>query len=255
MGLEAGPQLWENRRERAGRGSCLEIAVIRLPQVANFSDFDPLLAEPSVHLRWVHPGQSLGSPDVVILPGSKTTLKDLLALQKTGLADQLRLYSGHIVGICGGLQMLGQTIADPAGLEGVAGTYPGLGFLPLTTVLQPTKVTQQVQTQSRWPAPAPVQGYEIHQGSTQADPAGCLPIFEQEGLGWRDPTGRVWGSYLHGLFDNHRWRRHWLNELRRQKGWDPLPELDGHYAQQREELLDRLAEAWRPHLDWHQLLE
>jgi adenosylcobyric acid synthase len=253
LGLEAGPQLWEVRRPR--RGDRLEIAVVRLPQVANFSDFDPLLAEPSVHLRWVVPGQILGSPDVVILPGSKTTLKDLLVLRQSGLADQLRHYSGHIVGICGGLQMLGQTIADPEGREGVAGTYPGLGLLPLTTVLQPTKVTQQVQTQSRWPATTPVQGYEIHQGSTQANSSGCLPIFEQEGLGWRDPTGRVWGSYLHGLFDNHRWRRQWLNWLRRQKGWDPLPELEGHYAQQREELLDRLAEAWRPYLDLQQLLE
>ncbi len=253
MGIEANPQLLENRREsascRASRGSQLEIAVIRLPQVANFSDFDPLLAEPTVRLRWIHPGQSLGSPDVVILPGSKTTLKDLFLLQKTGLADQLRQYSGHIVGICGGLQMLGETITDPEGLEGVAGTYPGLGFLPLTTILKPTKVTQQVQTHIQWPAQAPILGYEIHQGSTQADPSGCLPMFDQENLGWRDPTGRIWGSYLHGLFDNHLWRRHWLNDLRKRKGWDPLPELEGHYAQQREELLERLADLWQPHLD------
>lgn len=250
---QAQPQLLEDRREsasqRAWRGSQLEIAVIRLPKIANFSDFDPLVAEPSVCLRWVHPGEALGSPDVVILPGSKTTLADLFTLAKTGLADQLRQYSGQIVGICGGLQMLGEKITDPEGIEGVAGTYPGLGFLPLTTILEPIKVTQQIQTHIQWPTQAPILGYEIHQGSTQAHPAGCLSLFERENLGWRDPSGRVWGSYLHGLFDNHLWRRQWLNQLRRQKNWDPLPELDGHYSQQREQLLEHLADLWQPHLE------
>ncbi|MCJ2543977.1 cobyric acid synthase [Thermostichus vulcanus] len=255
MGIpdRAHPQLLENRRGSSSqtdwRGSQLEIAVIRLPRIANFSDFDPLAAEPTVHLRWVHPGEVLGSPDGVILPGSKTTLADLLVLQQTGLADQLRQYSGPIVGICGGLQMLGETISDPEGVEGVAGTYPGLGFLPLTTVLAPTKVTRQIQTHSLWPGQAPILGYEIHQGSTQTNPAGCLSLFEQENLGWRDPSGRVWGTYLHGLFDNHLWRRQWLNHLRQQKGWDPLPELEGHYAQQREALLEELADQWQPHLN------
>ncbi|MEN9226888.1 MAG: cobyric acid synthase [Thermostichus sp. DRC_bins_24] len=259
MGVEAmswaQPQLLEDRQgsasRRALRGSQLEIAVIRLPKIANFSDFDPLVAEPSVRLRWVHPGEALGSPHAVILPGSKTTLADLLTLEKTGLADQLRRYPGQIVGICGGLQMLGEKITDPEGIEEVSGSYPGLGFLPLTTTLEPTKVTQQIQTHIQWPTPSPILGYEIHQGSTQATSSSCVPLFEQEHLGWRDPAGRVWGSYLHGLFDNHRWRRQWLNHLRRQNGWELLPELEGHYSQQREQLLERLADLWQAHLDLH----
>ncbi len=247
------PQLLEDRQEGSNRntwqGSRLEIAVIRLPRMANFSDFDPLLAEPSVRLRWVNPGEALGSPHAVILPGSKTTLADLFALEKTGLAQQLQQYPGQIVGICGGLQMLGEQITDPEGGEGVTGTYPALGLLPLTTTLAPTKVTQQVQAHIRWPTLTSVQGYEIHQGFTQADPRSCLSLFEQENLGWRDPSGRIWGTYLHGLFDNHLWRRQWLNHLRQQQGWDPLPELEGHYAQQREALLEELTDRWQDHLN------
>ncbi|MGQ9837299.1 MAG: cobyric acid synthase [Cyanobacteriota bacterium] len=250
---QTNPQILEQRcnssTARALQASQLEIAVIRLPRIANFSDFDPLAAEPTVYLRWVHPGERLGSPDAVILPGSKTTLADLLVLQEKGLAEQLRHYSGPIVGICAGLQMLGDKITDPEGLEGVADTYPGLGLLPLTTSLAPTKVTRQIQTYSLWPSRAPILAYEIHQGSTQAHSAGCCSLFEQENLGWRDPSGRIWGSYLHGLFDNHLWRRQWLNYLRQRKGWDLLPELEGHYAQQREELLEELANQWQPHLD------
>jgi adenosylcobyric acid synthase len=226
----------------------LEIAVIRLPHIANFTDFDPLRAEPSVRLRYVALGEPLGSPDAVILPGSKATIADLLALQTSGLAAQIQTFTGAVVGICGGLQMLGSAIADPDGYEGHQGTYAGLELLPSTTTLTAAKVTQQVITASRWLGEHPIAGYEIHQGRTRFGQE-TKPIFEQEHLGCRTTDGRVWGSYLHGLFDNHAWRRHWLNRLRANRGLPPLPILEGHYSSDRDRLLDRLADTWRSHLD------
>lgn len=239
--------------ERRGRSQStdLEIAVIHLPHIANFTDFDPLLAEPSLKLRYVRPGQPLGQPDVAILPGSKATIPDLRVLQESGLAHQITRFSGVIVGICGGLQMLGDRICDPQGLESDAGAVTGLGLLPGETVLDPLKITRMVQTEAIWPESCPIRGYEIHQGRTAFAPS-INPLFSNPDLGGVEGStepGRVWGTYLHGLFDNHRWRRCWLNRIRERKGLAPLPPLQGHYADQRDELLDRLAEEWRPHLD------
>jgi adenosylcobyric acid synthase len=227
----------------------LDIAVIRLPRIANFTDFDPLLAEPTVTLRYVQLGDNLGTPDVVVIPGSKTTLADLMALQHCGLAQQIQAFKGSVVGICGGLQMLGEWIRDPEGLEGIAAEMPGLGLLPSETLLTSQKQTQLVHTHACWPDQAAIVGYEIHQGQTTFA-ASTQPLFGREDLGARaDLEGRVWGSYVHGLFDNHQWRRLWLNQLRQRKGLDPLPLLSGHYADQREVLLQKLADAWRIHLD------
>ncbi len=233
----------------------IEIAVIHLPHIANFTDFDPLLAEPSVKLRFVRPHQPLGQPDAVILPGSKATIPDLQALQDSGLADQLHRYPGMILGICGGLQMMGDRIRDPEGLEGPISEIPGLGLLPSETILEPLKITRRQQTVSLWPQSCPIRGYEIHQGRTIFK-TGVQPLFTDEDLGGvaisTDPV-RLGGAYLHGLFDNHQWRRAWLNQIRAHKGLDPLPQLEGHYSDQREVLLDRLATAWRPHLDLTEL--
>ncbi|MEM9537643.1 MAG: cobyric acid synthase CobQ, partial [Cyanobacteria bacterium P01_E01_bin.45] len=225
----------------------VEIAVLRLPRIANFTDFDPLNAEPSIKLRYVTLDEPLGSPDVVILPGSKATISDLRALQKSGMAEQVRQFSGAIAGVCGGMQMLGQAIADPEGIEGEAATVRGLELLPLETTFTGDKVTQQVSTSSRWMGEMAIAGYEIHQGHTQFG-ADATPMFDRPELGCVSENGRVWGTYLHGLFDNHVWRRQWLNRVRAEKGLRPLPILDGHYSVERDRLLDRLADAWHPHL-------
>lgn len=240
------------RRHRSTQAE-IEIAVIHLPHIANFTDFDPLLAEPSLKLRFVRPGQPLGHPDAVILPGSKATIPDLQAIQTSGLADQIRSCQAMIIGICGGWQMLGERIRDPQGLEGPPSEIPGLGLLPGETQLEPLKITRTVETEAIWPEPCPIQGYEIHQGRTcfKRQDTQVQPLFSQTDLGgWLpgEPV-RIWGAYLHGLFDNHRWRRAWLNQLRSHKGLDPLPLLEGHYSTDRQVLLDRLAAAWRPHLD------
>ncbi|MGK7910870.1 MAG: cobyric acid synthase CobQ, partial [Synechococcus sp.] len=170
------------------------------------------------------------------------------AMQASGMAEQVRRFSGGIAGICGGMQMLGQSVADPEGFEGEAKTVSGLGLLPLETTFTGDKVTQQVSTSSRWMGEMAIAGYEIHQGRTQFG-AGANPMFERPELGCVSSDDRVWGSYLHGLFDNHAWRRHWLNRVRATKGLRSLPIVEGHFSEERDRLLDRLADAWHPHLN------
>ncbi len=236
--------------------SDINIAVIRLPRISNFTDFDPLEAEPSVSVRYVHPKSSLGHPDAVILPGSKTTIPDLVALHQTGMAEQIQNYvaaGGTIMGICGGYQMLGKILADPEGIEGQEGRYRGLGLLPLKTVIAGQRVARQRNVTSNFPQEGlPVSGYEIHQGRTrqiESEAPITRPLFDDVNLGLVDETQSVWGTYLHGIFDNGPWRRAWLNRLRQQRGLKSLPTGVSNYREQREMMLDQLADAIAPHLD------
>lgn len=232
----------------------LTIAVIRLPRISNFTDFDPLEAEPSVNVKYISPKQSLGYPDAVILPGSKTTIADLLLLQQTGMAKELQDYvgaGGTVLGICGGYQMLGQVLADPEGIEGMEGRYDGLGLLPTKTLITPQKIARQRQVTSNKPQVGlPILGYEIHQGRTQIAPDSHVqPLFDDVSLGVVDSEQLVWGTYLHGLFDNGPWRRAWLNKLRQQRGLQSLPTGIPNYREQREMLLDSLADIMNEYLD------
>ncbi|MGB8701581.1 MAG: cobyric acid synthase CobQ [Thermosynechococcaceae cyanobacterium] len=249
-------------RPTRGQAMDLTLAVIRLPRVANFTDFDPLEAEPTVQVRYIQPGQALGSPDAVILPGSKTTIADLQVLQDSGLAAQIQAYAksgGMVFGICGGFQMLGQWITDDTGIEGPSGTVPGLGLLPLKTQMQVDKITRQQTTQARsLPAPfadidasaGAIHGYEIHQGQTQyLTMKDLAPLFSDETLGVASCGDRIMGTYLHDLFNNGPWRRMWLNQLRRHKGLPPLTTQIPNYEVQREQLLDELTDAVMPHLE------
>ena len=257
--------------ERRGRKADaeLEIAVLRLPSLSNFSDLDPLEAEPSVQVRWLQAGQSLGQPDAVIVPGSKQTLRDLAALQASGLGEDLRRYAGgggQIFGLCGGLQMLGVSLQDPEGLVGGgAGQVPGLGLLPLETVFTQDKALHQRRSLALWPAAAPpleLEGFELHRGRSQLHGPGaeaaCKPIAATGDLGWWRPFGEqgglVAGTYLHGVFESGAWRRRWLNGLRQRKGLAPLSEQVPHHNQQREDLLDRLADAFEAHVNLEPLL-
>ncbi|MGF1603804.1 MAG: cobyric acid synthase CobQ [Thermosynechococcaceae cyanobacterium] len=239
----------------------ITIAVIRLPRVANFTDFDPLEAEPSVNLRLIDPSQALGNPDAVILPGSKTTIADLQRLQASGMAEQIQAYSaagGVVLGICGGLQMLGQVLSDSLGQEGIAGDFEGLGLLPLQTKMTGAKVTQQRQAianplPDHFPmhsGPHPVHGYEIHQGQTEIlDRAAIQPWFEDSTLGVASLEHLTMGTYLHGLFDNGPWRRSWLNQIRHQRGLDLLSEDVSDYGEQRDQMIDEVTDAIAEHLD------
>jgi adenosylcobyric acid synthase len=222
-----------------------------------------------VQLRWLQPGEALGQPDAVILPGSKQTLRDLAALQRTGSAEALRAYAaagGHLFGLCGGLQMLGAELLDPLGLEGETqligdaspgATWPGLGLLPLRTRFGSSKATAQRRVAALWPPgpPLELEGFELHHGRTEAQ---ASPLSADPDLGWWQPCGAegglVAGTYLHGVFDNGPWRRRWLNLLRQRRGLAPLQEDQPHHRHQREALLDRLAQAFEDHVDLGPLL-
>jgi adenosylcobyric acid synthase len=244
----------------------LSVAVIRLPRIANFTDFDPLDSEPSVNLRYVSLKESLGYPDAVILPGSKTTIADLIALQRTGMAEAIQNYAaagGTVLGICGGYQLMGKILADPEGVEGHEGRFKGLGLVPLKTVITNQKVARQRLVNSMFPQEGlPVSGYELHQGrshlveqeTTELGIGGFKPLFDDSGLGCVDSTQSVWGTYLHGIFDNGAWRRAWLNRLRQQRGLRSLPTGVPNYREQREMMLDSLASVVENSLDLTKIL-
>ncbi|MBF2026726.1 MAG: cobyric acid synthase CobQ [Oscillatoriales cyanobacterium C42_A2020_001] len=235
--------------------SAINIAVIRLPRISNFTDFDPLEAESSVSVKYITPKPPLGHPDAVIIPGSKTTIADLIVLHRTGMAEEIQNYvaaGGTVLGICGGYQMLGKILADPEGIEGQEGRYKGLGLLPLKTVIAGQKIARQRVVTSNYPQEGlPVTGYEIHQGRSRLmeEATGTNPLFDDANLGVVDESQSVWGTYLHGIFDNGPWRRAWLNRLRQQRGLKSLPTGVANYREQREMMLDILADMVEPHLN------
>ena len=252
--------------ERRGhkRGAELQIAVLKLPSLSNFSDLDPLEAEPTVALRWVSPGEIMGSPDAVVIPGSKQTLRDLAAMRSSGMDSDLIRHArsgGEVFGICGGMQMLGEELCDPDGLEGDSNpgrtrdSVAGLGLLPLRTVFRGEKALHQRKALVLWPDQQPrleVEGFELHRGYSKATGL-CDAFSADEGLGWVHQSTS--GTYLHGIFDNGPWRRRWLNRLRRRRGLADLSEQQPHHSRQRDALLDRLADAFEKHVNLEPLLQ
>lgn len=237
----------------------LTISVLRLPRISNFTDFDPLESESSVKLKYVNLKEELGYPDALIIPGSKTTISDLLALEKSGMGGAIKKYldaGGIVVGICGGFQMLGETLIDHEGLEGEAGIFPGLGLFPLKTVITGKKITRQRLVTSNYPQKGlPIEGYEIHQGLTKiSDSQEILPLFDDDQLGLVNQNQSIWGTYLHGIFDNGAWRRSWLNYLRQRRGLSTLPTGISNYREQRETLLNSLADLVETHVDLHKII-
>jgi adenosylcobyric acid synthase len=195
-------------------GTRLKIAVPRLPRIANFDDLDPLAAEPDIALDLVPPGRALpGDAALVLLPGSKATLADLAALCAQGWDIDIRAHvrrGGHVLGLCGGYQMLGRRIADPEGLEGPAGTAPGLGLLDVDTVLAPAKVLREVHGRDAATG-ADLRGYEMHLGcTTGADTRRPFAFLDGTPDGGRSTDGRVAGTYLHGVFAADAFRRAFL---------------------------------------------
>jgi adenosylcobyric acid synthase len=214
----------------APRPGALDVAVIRYPHVSNFDDFAPLAAA-GAGVRYVRGPAELGVPDLLVLPGSKTTIADLEWLRERGLGAQLlRLFDAGvpIIGICGGFQMLGEELADPAGVEGVPRRVRGLGLLPVRTVFTSAKRTVPVHGRVRAGglfaslAGTAFDGYELHVGDT--DRNGCMPFAELDGAGGPSADGavsadgRVIGTYVHGLFARAELRDELLATLARRRG-------------------------------------
>jgi adenosylcobyric acid synthase len=231
-------------------GAKLKIAVPILPQIANFDDLDPLQAEPSVDLVRVHPGTPLpGDVGLVILPGSKTTIAGINALREAGFDIDIAAHvrrGGTVIGLCGGYQMLGRTVADPDGVEGSAGTAPGLGLLDVETVL--TREKTLVSVTGTTSDGMPFKGYEMHMGVTQG-PDCARPFATVEGKpeGAVSANGRVIGTYVHGLFADDRQRSAWLERL----GAGPA---NVAYEELVEATLDRLAKHLATFVDLDRLL-
>jgi len=183
----------------------LKVIVPALPRISNHTDFDPLRIHPQVNLQFIGPGETIPPADLIILPGSKSVRADLDWLRKQGweLAIRRHLrYGGKLIGICGGFQMLGKLIHDPAGLEGNAGSAQGLAFFEMQTTLQPDKLLRNVQGTLGYKR-APVTGYEIHNGVTTFQKNYKPAIyFDQSTDGAMSDDGLIMGSYLHGLFES-----------------------------------------------------
>lgn len=247
------------------RKNDINLTVLRLPHIANFTDFEPLDAEKTVSLTYLDLNDTLGHPDAVIIPGSKTTINDLMTLHETGMVKKLQNYvaaGGVVLGICGGFQMLGQMVFDPDQLEGSDVSYRGLNLLPMETVITHEKIVCQRQTCSVYPyAGFPITGYEIHQGITRLSEntsqrirTTIQPLFEDSSLGIVNNNQSVWGCYLHGIFDNGAWRRSWLNYLRHRRGLSSLPTGISNYREQREVVLDEIADFIEEFVDLKPLL-
>jgi len=241
----------------------IDIAVIRMPHISNFDDFDPLAQEKDVRVRYVNSIDNLKHPDLIILPGSKTTVADLDWLKKTGLARSVtELYQQGvcIIGICGGYQMLGRFINDPDHVESGVRQSQGLGLLPITTAFLPTKETHQIKgnvvadhgllAEAR---NISFEGYEIHMGRTGSDETNAVFRIRERSSkpcdaldGCLDTSGRVLGTYIHGLFHNQELRRGILRHIAGLKGCPISFTGDDHH---RDAEYDKLAELVRNSLN------
>ena len=228
-----------------------KIAFLALSRIANFDDLDPLKLEPSVDLVMVRPGEAIpGDARLVIIPGSKSTRGDLAFLRAQGWDIDLLAHhrrGGHVLGVCGGYQMLGRSVNDPEGIEGPAGETAGLGLLDVSTVMSPQKTLTRV-TARHAATDAPIDAYEIHIGRTDGpDRARPFATVDGEPEGAISGDGRVHGSYLHGLFTSDNFRKAFLAEL-------DIPASDQPYGARVESALDALADHIETHLDVQGLL-
>ncbi len=224
----------------------ITIVAPHLPHIANFDDFDPLRAEPGVRLVFAPRGEPLPPADLIVLPGSKATIADLKALRGEGWDIDILAHvrrGGKVLGLCGGYQMLGRSVADPEGIEGPPETIPGLGLLDVATVLGGLKTLARIAGRSLADG-APFDGYEIHVGRTEGRAPPLLGFDDGRQDGAVSPDGRVRGCYVHGLFGNDAQRRAWLD-------WIGAAGSGLNYEAEVEATLDGLA----AHLERHVRVE
>ena len=257
----------EFARTHNGRGE-ISIEILHLPHISNFTDFKVLRNFPDVSLRYINPGERIGEPDLLILPGSKNTMADLQYLREQGLDKQISQLNAQgklILGICGGYQMLGSELHDPYASEGDIPSLPGLGLLDMSTVFAKEKITTQAKAiievnkslYFQGLAGELLDGYEIHMGISTTGSL-CQPlvtIFTRLGNpvqaldGVTNQQGNVWGTYLHGIFDNTRFTRRFLDNIRIEKGLEPISTVPQSSLEYKEQEYERLAEHVRKNLD------
>jgi adenosylcobyric acid synthase len=247
-------------------GDKIDIAVIQLPHISNFTDFDALEDEADVQLRYVAKGAPIGNPDLIILPGTKNTIEDLIYLQEKGYAQEIikKAKEGTpIIGICGGFQMLGSQLWDPEHTESAVERVDGLDLIPMETIFEKEKITSQVEAAYLGDSPllrgleiTDATGYEIHMGRTTllegARSAFRITKRSMEDVDVLDGAlsldGNVLGTYIHGIFDNDGLRRNLINNLRLKKGLKPLPH-GLSLKQERDRNFDLLAQVVRESLN------
>jgi cobyric acid synthase CobQ/L-threonine-O-3-phosphate decarboxylase len=227
----------------------LDVALIELQHISNFTDFTPFEIEPDINIRKVRHVRDLGQPDLIIMPGSKNVIGDLASLQARGMAAAIleKVKQGAwFVGICGGLQMAGTTIEDPLGLESNQASIAGLNLLPLTTILESGKHLSQ--TRARLCATGDnVSGYEIHHGKTTYSSDDLISMRSATGEAVGFAADKIWLSYLHGIFDEDKFRRKFIDMIRLERGMKPLTTVQASYDI--DESMNRLADHVRASVD------
>jgi adenosylcobyric acid synthase len=242
------------------------IQVIRLPRISNFTDFEVLSREKDVELQYIEKPDRHCLPDVLILPGTKSTMADLQFLRSTGFEEYIQRcvkFGVMILGICGGYQMLGDTIEDPQRMESSELSIHGLGLLRMKTIFKQEKTTVQIKA-VHLESQCPIEGYEIHMGHSihnNGNSSFCR-VIERQGQKVDDPEGshkiladeqsHILGTYIHGLFDNSEFRRYFLNQIRKKIGLELLP---SQIMSDPRNVYDALADAFEEHLDMNILNE
>ena len=231
------------------RSDSLDIALVQLGHIANFTDFAPLEIEPDVRIRTVRSGDELGQPDVIILPGSKGVADDIGRMRKSGLFDAVKNSSAYLVGICGGLQILGEKLLDPDGVESEMSETECMRKLPLTTVMREKKMLRHSSSVTR--SGLTVRGYEIHHGETRCrEKDGLSVMYSGDGRETGYEAEGILATYLHGIFDDDAFRRQFLNTVRIRKGREALPQTCEYGF---EKALNRLADHVRSRIDLQKL--
>ncbi|MCK4983379.1 MAG: cobyric acid synthase [Victivallaceae bacterium] len=236
-------------RSRGKFDETLDLVLIELQHISNFTDFNPFEIEPDINIRKVRHARDLGNPDVIIMPGSKNVIGDLISLKERGMADAIlaRVKNGAwFVGICGGLQMAGTKIEDPLGLESRQSSITGLNLLPLETVLEAGKCLSQTSA-ALCASGDKVSGYEIHHGKTTYKSDDLVSIRTEAGEAIGFAADKIWLTYLHGVFDEDKFRRKFIDMIRVERGMKPLEKVQASYDI--DDAMNRLADHVRTSVD------
>lgn len=273
MGIDDEDSVSLEEKQAAPTEGDIRIAVIQTPKISNFTDFDALAHEKDVALYYVKAVEDLGEPDVIVLPGSKNTTEDMLYLGKSGLGEKILAHAKAgkaVIGICGGYQMLGEVIRDPQHTESQNDEAAGLGLLGMETVFASEKLTSQVVAQcqdlhfmGQSISAENLQGYEIHMGHTaftrEADKH-PFTVCQRRGKacasqeGTANAAGNVFGTYIHGVFDNDVFRRSVLNAIRHSKGLEALANTRNVMAE-KQQAYEHLADVVENALDMEKLYQ